>query len=285
MTHNIKFIVFLGALIIAPATYAKPNFLRVQTPDTVFELRSVKQHGQVFVALEDVHKQFPLSITSDADATLLILASSLDCVPIYMLDKEEAVVEDSEQYVRWDLVANAMGDSSCVQKNVAKLANPFSSMAAVSVGFEVGNHAAGFALKNEKDSLVTFVSLNHNQAVLLLFVRSGAWDPQSKWILRNAQTRLDSLRGAGIAVAAIHGYERREAAKWAKDLRVTYPLLFDPFSAVMRVYGVFDQGHLPHSAIFFIDKNGIIRLRQVFDNPDEFPDFNVLMSELAKTLQ
>ena len=115
---------------------------------------------------------------------------------------------------------------------------------------------------------------------MVAFVRSGDWDPMSRLLLSALESRLDSLRREGCEVVAIHGYEPKVGAKWATDLKLHFAQLSDHASAVMRGYEVFDQGHLPHCALFLLDRRGIICFRQVFGSEVVAPDIGPLLREV-----
>jgi peroxiredoxin len=96
------------------------------------------------------------------------------------------------------------------------------------------------------------------------------------------QARRDSLRGAGVQIVAIHGYEPKQAATWATELKLEFPQLADHLSAVMRCYGVFDQGNLPHPALLLLDRRGLIRLRYLPDPEAPELDLKPLMEAVGR---
>jgi peroxiredoxin len=132
----------------------------------------------------------------------------------------------------------------------------------------------------KEDSIVTLNDLLSRGPVVVVFVRSGDWDPLSRLLLDAVESKLDSLRGEGCEVVAIHGYEAKVGAKWAAELKLRFAQLADDASAVMRGYEVFDQGHLPLCAVFLLDRNGIIRYRQVLGSEVTMPDLEPLMQKL-----
>ena len=67
--------------------------------------------------------------------------------------------------------------------------------------------------------------------------------------------------------------------KWSKDLSPGFPLLSDQYSAVIRAYDVLDRGRLPFPSIFLIDRQGIIRMRHLFDLSGP-PDLAPIMEKL-----
>lgn len=190
------------------------------------------------------------------------------------------LVIDSAAYVRADAVTEALGCGVKARKrDVLELD---CRVPLARVGTEAGLPAPGFRLPDARDSLVTLAGLLARGPVVVAFVRSGDWDPQSRILLTELQARRDSLRGAGVELVAIHGYEAAPAAKWAVALKLDFPQLADHLSAVMRGYGVFDKGNLPHPALFLIDRAGIIRLRQMLDSAEPLPDLRPLMEAVER---
>jgi peroxiredoxin len=112
------------------------------------------------------------------------------------------------------------------------------------------------------------------------FVRSGQWDPLSRLLLNALESKLDTLHAAGCEVVAIHGYEAKVGAKWAAELKLHFAQLADNLSAVMRGYEVFDRGHLPHCAVFLLDREGVIHYRQVYENDAAVPDLEPFMQKV-----
>jgi peroxiredoxin len=71
---------------------------------------------------------------------------------------------------------------------------------------------------------------------------------------------------------------------WAKSLGgISFPLLsdFNPFGAVAQTYGVKRDEGFSERAIFIIDRDGIIRYRDIHDITDK-PSNEILFAEIAK---
>jgi peroxiredoxin len=129
---------------------------------------------------------------------------------------------------------------------------------------------------------VTLSELPRDHKVVIAFVRSLDWDPFSQMLVRRLQSVQDSLRAANARVVVIHGYQEKQNTVWQDSLKLSFPLLADDASAVMRGYDVFDRGPLPHPAVFVVDQSGVIRLRTVFEDLSVAPDISAVMEAVAR---
>ncbi|MBI5463665.1 MAG: hypothetical protein HY966_01775, partial [Ignavibacteriales bacterium] len=139
-----KFIAFAAMSLWCAAVWARPASLQVIAPDTTLELASTKQHGNYFVALNDLRRKMNLAVLEDQEAKLIILASVFDCVPVYAADEQDAITVDKTPFIRWELAAKALGVSQPVRQNNVHVDHPLADLLKARIGTEVGDHAAGF---------------------------------------------------------------------------------------------------------------------------------------------
>jgi peroxiredoxin len=271
-------------LTLATAIFAgepQPYLIRTAA-DRQIPIRGIAHRTHVFLALADVEPAMPITVRRDDSTGLAILCTTYDCRPVYWGDEQEMQVTDTAVYVSVDEVAQALGCRAKIKRKRDVYLTCAEGWPTQKVGAQVGERAAGFRLKANGDSTVTLNDLLSRRPVVVAFVRSGDWDPMSRLLLNALESKLDSLRDAGCEVVAIHGYEPKVGAKWAADLKLHFPQLSDNASAVMRGYEVFDLGHLPHCALFLLDRQGIIRYRQVFRSEVTLPDLGPLLEEVRK---
>jgi peroxiredoxin len=270
-------VALLAMLAFGPVANAATLLWRGDSTTTI---ASVARQKALYLSLAQVALKLPITLRQDAEAGLFVLCTLADCRPVYGIDASELVIIDSTAYVRVDAVAEALDCAAKIRKRdqVELNCNP----PAVRVGSQIGSVAPGFRLPDTHDSLVTLSGLLARGPLVVAFVRSGDWDPQSKKLLTELQARRDSLRGAGVDVVAIHGYETKLATKWMGALKLSFPQLADQHSAVMRGYDVFDKGNLPLPALFLIDRAGVIRLRQMLDPAEVNPNLAPLMEAVGR---
>ncbi len=79
---------------------------------------------------------------------------------------------------------------------------------------------------------------------------------------------MDRIEALGAAVYGIAPEKTKNQKSFAERAGLSFPLLADDGSAVIRAYGVLndEQGTVPHPAIVVIDRDGVVRTLHV--DPD-----------------
>lgn len=135
----------------------------------------------------------------------------------------------------------------------------------------VGQPAPDFALARYGGGTVTLSQFRGQKNVVLVFYR-GHWCPYCITQLRELRTLLDpELRtDAELLVVSIDGdaETRMAVARIANDgVQPDFTFLSDPDHAVIDRYGVLNPSGsrrgIPHPAAYVIDKQGIVRWRDV----------------------
>jgi len=265
----------LGGRAALAATLHLPN-------DSTISVSSVAGKHALFLPVSDVRSKLPVLIRADSETGLYVFCTTQDCRPVYRGDEQEMLVTDSVVYVSVGAVAEALGCRAKIKRKRDVYLTCAEGWPVQKVGAQVGERAPGFRLKASADSMVALNSLLSRGPVVVAFVRSGQWDTLSRLLLDALESKLDTLRGAGCEAVAIHGYEPKVGAKWAAELKLHFAQLADNASAVMRGYEVFDQGHLPHCAVFLLDREGMIRYRQAYEDVLVVPDLEKLMEKVRE---
>lgn len=102
------------------------------------------------------------------------------------------------------------------------------------------------------------------------------------------QETLDDIRGRSAEVIGISVDGRWSHKAWAEQHRITFPLLSDqwPHGAVAERYGVLrPKEGVSERALFFIDKDGIIRETWVGEHPGISPSLNIVFDALSSLEQ
>ena len=79
------------------------------------------------------------------------------------------------------------------------------------------------------------------------------------------QQGIEKINAANIQVVGVSYDSVDVLAKFAKKRKITFPLLSDPDSKVIKAYGVLNdkaagqRAGIPHPGTFLIDQQGIIR--------------------------
>lgn len=273
---------FVYGLLIVFGFDARAADLRFIGPDSVVTISSVQKKKAVYLKLDELPLKLPVSIRRDPETGLAILCTELTCTAVFPMDAENYRRLDTVVYVRVDRVADVLGYSVKKKKKEFQFECE-NACAHVRVGSAVGDHAPGFHLAARGDSLQSLSELRAAGPVVIIFIRSGDWDPLSRLLLMRlnaAQSSFDSLE---THVVAIHGYGKKMSGRWQDSLKVQVPLLSDDDSAVMRGYDVFDRGTLPHPTAFVIDQDGIIRFRQNYEQIEGPLDISSIIETIKKT--
>lgn len=246
------------------------------------EIGSVQKHRNVYLNLADVERSLPITVRRDPEAGLLVLCTEATCLPVFRIDPEEYLRLDSTDYIGAKQVAEALGCKLKMQKGkasfeCARMAEQFRK-----VGSAEGDVAPGIPGTPQDAEIATARDLQSGHKTVIAFARSLDWDPFSQRLVRRLQSAQDSLRATNTQVLVVHGYGQKQNAIWQDSLKLSFPLLADDASAIMRGYGVFDRGPLPHPAVFVVDQTGVIRLRRVYDDLSVAPDISDVMEAVVQ---
>lgn len=99
------------------------------------------------------------------------------------------------------------------------------------------------------------------------------------------QETLDEIHSHDAEVLAVSVDGRESHRAWAEQQNITFPLLSDfwPHGGVAQQYGVFlDQFGISNRALFFIDKQGMIRDTWVGEHPGISPGLNIVFNALKR---
>ena len=105
--------------------------------------------------------------------------------------------------------------------------------------------------------------------------------------MQNFQQNLAKLEAADTQVLGVSMDSPFSNKAWAQQINVTFPLLSDFNKDVIRAYGAFNEDMIglkgiAKRSVFVIDKDGIIRHREVLDDARNEPDYQKVFDALAK---
>jgi len=149
---------------------------------------------------------------------------------------------------------------------------------------DVGTSAPDFTLVNQDRQPVT-LSASRGKPVVLAFF-PGAFSSTCTKELCTFNGRMDQLNAAHAQVYGI-SVDTFFALKAFRDSQhLSFPLLSDFNKEVIRLYDVFFEDMiglkgLAKRAVFVIDKDGVIRHRQVVQDARNEPDYEQVFSTLA----
>ena len=149
---------------------------------------------------------------------------------------------------------------------------------------DVGSKAPDFTLTNQDRQPVT-LSAQRGKPVVLAFFPAAF----SSVCTKELCTFRDSMAKLGQAKAQVYGIsvDTFFTLKAFQDHeKLTFPLLSDFNKQVIRDYGVFNEDMIglkgiAKRAVFVIDKDGVVRHREVLEDARNEPDYGKVFSALA----
>lgn len=133
-------------------------------------------------------------------------------------------------------------------------------------GPAVGEPLPDFTLSDQRGQAVSLSEAMAGQRAVVFFHRSAAWCPYCRTHLVSFQKHLDEFQAAGVQVFAISNDPVEVLAAFAEEQGVTYPLLSDPGSEVIRQYGILntliapeeDRYGIAYPGIYVTDQSGVV---------------------------
>ena len=149
---------------------------------------------------------------------------------------------------------------------------------------DVGSKAPDFTLTNQDRQPVTLSGQRGKPVVLAFFPAAF-----SSVCTKELCTFRDSMAKLGAATAQVYGIsvDTFFTLKAFQDHeKLTFPLLSDFNKQVIRDYGVFNEDMIglkgiAKRAVFVIDKEGIVRHREVLEDARNEPDYDKVFATLA----
>ena len=149
---------------------------------------------------------------------------------------------------------------------------------------DVGSKAPDFTLTSQDRQPVTLSGLRGKPVVLAFFPAAFSSVCQKEMC-----TFRDSMARLGKADAQVYGISVDTfftLKAWQDQQQLNFPLLSDFNKQVIRDYGVFNEDMIglkgiAKRAVFVIDKDGIVRHREVLEDARNEPDYEKVFGALA----
>ena len=150
---------------------------------------------------------------------------------------------------------------------------------------DLGSKAPDFTLTNQDREPVT-LSAQRGRPVVLAFFPAAFSSVCSKELctFRDRMARLNQANAQvfGISVDTFFTLKAFQA-----DQKLTFPLLSDFNKQVLRDYGVFNEDMIglkgiAKRAVFVLDKDGVVRYREVLEDARNEPDYKAVLGSVAK---
>src|SRR5712691_8090581 len=152
---------------------------------------------------------------------------------------------------------------------------------------DVGSKAPAFTLKNDDRQPVT-LSEQRGHPVILAFFPAAFSSVCTKELctFRDSLGRLNKLSHGKVQVYGISVDTFFALEAFHDHEKLAFPLLSDFNKQVIRDYGVFNEDMIglkgiARRAVFVIDREGIVRHREILDDARNEPDYNKVFTALA----
>lgn len=141
-------------------------------------------------------------------------------------------------------------------------------------GPAVGAHIPEFEAVDLNGKRQTFQTLKGPNGLVLLFARSADWCPYCKTQLADLNRQVEGFRRKGVNVASLT-YDSREVLKaFAARIGITYDMLSDPESKVIRAFDILNTNlapgteryGIPFPGTYVINERGIITAKYFDDD-------------------
>jgi len=149
---------------------------------------------------------------------------------------------------------------------------------------DVGSNAPDFTLMNQDREPVTLSHLKGKPVVLAFF--PAAFSSVCQKELCTFRDSMDALNKANAQVFGI-SVDTFFALKAFQDQQMLkFPLLSDFNKEVIRAYGVFNEDMIglkgiAKRSVFVLDKDGVVRYREVLDDARNEPDYKKVLESVA----
>src|SRR6202158_4296636 len=149
---------------------------------------------------------------------------------------------------------------------------------------DVGSTAPDFTLMNQERQPVTLSQQRGRPVVLAFF--PAAFSSVCTKELCTFQDALAKLNEVNASVYGISVDTFFTLKAFQDQQKLTFPLLSDFNKEVIRDYGVFNEDMIglkgiARRAVFVLDRDGVVRHREVLDDARNEPDYERVFSVLA----
>jgi peroxiredoxin len=152
------------------------------------------------------------------------------------------------------------------------------------MALDVGSKAPDFTLRNQDGQPVTLSDLRGRPVVLAFFPAAFSSVCQSELCtFRDSPSRLDGAKAQVLGISVDSFF----ALKAFHDQQAFgFPLLSDFNKQIIHEYGVFNEDMIglkgiAKRAVFVIDKDGVIRYKEVLEDARNEPDYQKVFDALA----
>ncbi len=143
----------------------------------------------------------------------------------------------------------------------------------------VGKIAPDFSLVDVSDRVVKLGDFKGKNVVLVFYVSHGCKPCRQQLV--ELQERISEIKEFNAEVIAIASRGQKNVEK-TKKLGITFTLIPDPEFSTAKKYGVYDYDRNRAIATVIVDKNGVIRFRNVAWDVHDRPSVSKIIKVLRE---
>ena len=153
------------------------------------------------------------------------------------------------------------------------------------MSIDVGSTAPDFTLPNQDREPVTLSEQLKKGPVVLAFM-PAAFSGTCTTEMCTFRDSSSELNNVGATVVGVSTDTFFALKAWADQQKFTFPLLSDYNREVLGKYGVVNPDmiglkNIAKRAVFVIDRNGVVKYREVLDDARNEPDYTKITQAVA----
>ncbi len=194
---------------------------------------------------------------------------------------------DVKRLVRCAALAGLFGVASAA----GGATQPAPAVDVTRLGPQVGAAVPAFSGTDQFGKAQSLASLSGPKGLMLVFSRSADWCPYCKTQLVELQGRYADIKAQGLGLVAITYDPPETLEKFSESRRITFPLVSDQGSAIIKRYGLLNATvdpktrawGIPHPGTFILDRKGVVVARFFEDAYQERYTASTILATLGAT--
>lgn len=124
------------------------------------------------------------------------------------------------------------------------------------IGLEIGERIPDFTARDQDGNFQDFSSVRGPNGAVIYFYRSAAWCIYCRAQLVQTEASKEALRQNGLGIVGISYDSTEVLKKFANDKKISFPLLSDPESQIIRDFLILDSSVLPGTPAYGVPYHG-----------------------------
>lgn len=149
---------------------------------------------------------------------------------------------------------------------------------------EVGEKAPEFTLPTDDWEKTVLLKEHTKEDPVALFFYPGDWSSVCTDQMSRIQEDIERFEPLGTKVLAISADSPWSHRAFVENRGIEFPLLSDFRGGVIEAYGLKHERDFSERAYFIVDREDVIRTKQVEPSPKSQPDLDKVIEDLEEAL-